>query len=1088
MSLSAAKLFTRHFSIFLLAALLFQTAHTQSDYRIEKYNALNGLAKDHWVRDINSDQEGMIWLVLNQGGLARFDGEVFTLYPIPSELRGDGEIQLQKLEIDRNGKFWVLAYQQVYYFDPATGMYTLPSEVEGIPNSLVYDVLYTLDGEIVLNVKNKLYQVLSEAQGKAKFIGDIEGYTPLFEVKKAEQGGLWVATSTGFLHYPPGKPVPEKFGYQHTAGNPLPPFPLTNVKSLDALPAPNGLWFYDGSALYKLNPQGRELERYKMKEFDYLYAVHETGDIKWFGTFDGLIKVSHRSKRFHTWLEEPFDLADGAVTGNSCYGLAESASGSIFTTSEISVYEIYPSEPGKTRHITSTVHTRRYGKMTDQQGRIWFSLNGSLADVFTPETGQLQRVALDTSLNFSNSFLQTKDGKIWVGCVKGIGMIDPNTLQASKFPLPEKDFVWHLYQSADGVIWAATKNGLLKILPQKGENVTRFNAANTPGMTATEILSIHEAEGFLWLGSTAGLVRFDPKTGGAATFTTARDGLPNDVVYAAIPAEGFLWLPTNKGLARVSLKSAMQTKAELLDLYTFGTDDGLPHHEFNTLTFLKAKNGKIWVGGLNGIASFDPKELLPQPSENKAVVIAEFTKYDQRADSLLNFSVFKNKPDEPFILRPQEQFFTARFALLDYRNPKANQYSYKLEGFDPDWIFAGNQSTLRYANLPPGTYNLRIRAANPNGAWSKQEATATIIVQQVWYKTGWAWAAYLLFAAGLGYLGWKLRLRQLRLAHRLEMEQTRSRDLQELEEFKSRFFTNITHEFRTPLTVILGMAEKLESDGVTLSHPVTHAVSLIKRNGQNLLRLINQILDLAKLEGNSLKINYMQGDVLPYLRYIAESLHSLANAQNVMLRVESPEAEIVMDYDPERLLQIVHNLLSNAIKFTPSGGKVLLRADLQNLKDFASLVLTVSDTGAGIPLEDLPKIFDRFYQAENQEHAKAGGTGIGLSLTKELVKAMGGEISVESEVGTGTTFSVRLPVTNAAPVAGTDLSESLNLSERLAPPTGTDQLSERLANYSAIEPSNHLLLIEDNPDVVEYLAACLGENYQLDYATMAVRA
>ena len=359
----------------------------------------------------------------------------------------------------------------------------------------------------------------------------------------------------------------------------------------------------------------------------------------------------------------------------------------------------------------------------------------------------------------------------------------------------------------------------------------------------------------------------------------------------------------------------------------------------------------------------------------------------------------------------------------------------------------------------------------------------------------------LIFSMGLAYRQKKqveekqqvdFALRESQLLR--EKKQVEADRLQELNDFKSRFFTNITHEFRTPLTVILGMTERLTVDGGRLTESDAQGkLTLIKRNGESLLRLINQILDLAKLESKTLKINYIQGDVLTYLKYIAESLHSLANAQNVMLRVESDQSKIVMDYDPERFLQIIHNLLSNAIKFTPSGGKVILRGDLHN--DW--LHVSVSDSGAGIPKNELPHLFERFFQAKNQQHASPsllgragvglGGTGIGLSLASELVRAMGGEISVESEVGVGSTFLVKLPVTNTG--ALTDKIPDPN-------PEGWKSTTTPLPARTASDPNDddaskpQVLLIEDNPDVVEYLTACLsspaGEGregaYRLDFA------
>ncbi len=340
----------------------------------------------------------------------------------------------------------------------------------------------------------------------------------------------------------------------------------------------------------------------------------------------------------------------------------------------------------------------------------------------------------------------------------------------------------------------------------------------------------------------------------------------------------------------------------------------------------------------------------------------------------------------------------------------------------------------------------------------------------------------LIFSLGLAYRQKKQEeARQkadfaLKESHLLqEKKQVEADRLQELNDFKSRFFTNITHEFRTPLTVILGMGEQLSK--VETDTQKKSMLGLINRNGESLLRLINQILDLAKLESKTLTINYIQGDVLTYLKYIAESLHSLANAQNVMLRVESDQSSIVMDYDPERFLQVIHNLLSNAIKFTPSGGKVILRADLKD--NF--LLVSVSDSGPGIPADELPRLFERFFQAKNQEHAKAGGSGIGLSLASELVWAMGGEISVDSEVGVGSTFWVKLPV-KLSPLTPKGEPVTLNPAKISENNTAELPVSGGRGRIELDEDSPQILLVEDNPDVVEYLTACLEGQFRLDFA------
>lgn len=1083
----ALRNFCLVFSIFYCGASTF----AQTDYRVERYNALNGLEMAHWVNDVQMDQEGMIWLVLNEGGLARFDGNVFTYYPLPPEWQKDfRELVLHKLVIDRQGKFWVNGLDKILFFNPETGTFTMPVDIDGLPNSSMAALRKTRSGALTFFSNNNLYCRRPD-DDRFRLVGHM-GLPKEFSIESSdteenERGELWVAAQNGFFRHVQGNPELVFTGFSRTEDNPFPPRSRTSDRFFDS--PPGFQWYSDSPyVVKKMNMLGEIVEQYENPEFKHLFGVLETGELRWFGLFDGLIKISLRNQYFQRWLDQPFKLADGPPTGNSCYGLAESAEGMVYTFADLSLYELSPSQPGKSRVVQGMPTSyRRYGMMTDREDRIWLSRYGYFVDCYDLKTHALRSVYYEISNGLSNSLFQDKSGQIWVACENGIVRIDPNLLTATTFPLPEKTHVWHFYQSDDNTIWAATKNGILKINPVSGET-RRFNPANTPGMASSEILSVHEAEGYLWCGSTGGLVRFNPKTNAAVTFTT-RNGLPHNHVYAAIPAEGSLWLPTNKGLARVSLASVEKPDASLAEVDIFDADDGLPHHEFNTMTFLKAKNGTIWLGGLNGIVAFDPKKLVLGKTANKSVIIAEFSKYDQKADSVLSFPLFKDRWPETFVLRPQEKFFSVRFALLDYRNPKANQYSYKLEGFDPEWIFAGNQSSARYANLPPGTYTLRIRGANPNGIWSTREATALVVVQQVWYKTPWAWALYALLVAGIIYGVWRSRVRRLRLSQQLEMEHLRSENLKDLEAFKSRFFTNITHEFRTPLTVVLGMADHLRSalelgqKNNRVDFPVLLSnTKHIRRNGENLLALVNQILDLAKLESHTLKINYVQGDVAAYLRYVAESLHSLAETRDIRLDVETGTAEIAMDYDPERLRQIAHNLLSNAIKFTPSGGKVVLSTTTEGLTTHPMLKITVSDTGAGIPPEALPFVFDRFFQAGNQKQTEADeaekiGSGIGLSLIKELVKIMGGEVSVESRVGEGTTFTVRLPIRNQA-------EKAVPTAEDQAWSNVPEMAIRRKSEPGAPQPETHhrLLLIEDNPDVMEYLAACLRDQYVLDFA------
>ncbi len=314
-----------------------------------------------------------------------------------------------------------------------------------------------------------------------------------------------------------------------------------------------------------------------------------------------------------------------------------------------------------------------------------------------------------------------------------------------------------------------------------------------------------------------------------------------------------------------------------------------------------------------------------------------------------------------------------------------------------------------------------------------------------------------------------------------ELSESEAREsyLREMDELKNRFFTHISHEFRTPLTVILGMAEQIESNPEAWREK---GLALIRRNGSNLLDLINQLLDLRKLEAGKLSLNYIQGDIVSYLQYLVNSFESLSEMNDLKISFHSEETKFQMDYDPEKLLRIVTNLLSNAIKFTPQGGEISLQCAVGSMQSknpslptAHCLLLTVSDSGIGIPQEKLPFIFDSFYQAENMA---SQGTGIGLTLTKELVQLMEGEIHVESEMGKGTAFRIQLPVRQLAEPEAED-SELLPAAPFHLSPSASQRIE---VQAQAVENLPSLLLVEDNPDVAQYLLACLEGHYQLGWA------
>lgn len=820
------------------------------------------------------------------------------------------------------------------------------------------------------------------------------------------------------------------------------------------------------------------------------FIVDKSG-IVWVGTSGyGVVKINDKGQKFKT-----------ALPGNAHRLIYEDPNGALYTGSfpfKKFLSKSFDRSAPNTDLPLFAANDKPTSLALDPAGNMWW---------MRKDGNQIYHMDAATKVKTAFPFegvvvICDRNGKLVSVNEKGLHQFDPATLISQHFPFekPQKrlsENSYFLFEDSDGALWIFGFEGLIKATPN--QDTYRYEQyLNDPSdrnsLSINHVLSVCddplEPSRYLWVGTKGGgLNRFDKQSGKFKKYDKEQ-GMPDNVVYGILAQDrpkgsqspGYIWMSTNKGLCRFDVR-AESTK-------NFTIVDGLQDNEFNGASYLKTKDGYLIFGGINGINVFHPDSLrfnehLPQTH----IVGLQVNNQKMDIGIFRNWDIDSQYPNIPIsqyrniTLAHNQNLLNFEFAALEFTNPAQNQYRYQLIGVDKEWVALGNKNSIQFANLAPGDYTFKVQGSNNDGVWSEQTAELRFTIHPPWWATWWAYLLYIVLVAAGVWRYYQYLLRQ-RFS---EQEKLR---LKELDDFKSRFFTNITHEFRTPLTVILGMSERVLSEGVTSSHTLTIAqpLTLIKRSGENLLRLVNQILDLAKLESNALKINYIQGDVLTFIRYIAESLHSLANAQNLILRVESDQAKIIMDYDPERLLQIVHNLLSNAIKFTPSGGKVVLRVTSEGLGALPSLKpmlnISVTDTGAGIPPEELPHLFERFFQAKNQEHAKAGGTGIGLSLTRELVKAMGGEIRVESTVGVGSTFWVKLPVTNSSvfeeksvKMEGLTRSQSLNKEPR---PLRTPH-SEGLAP-SQTPTSQTVLLIEDNPDVVEYLNACLKDQYHLDFA------
>ena len=612
-------------------------------------------------------------------------------------------------------------------------------------------------------------------------------------------------------------------------------------------------------------------------------------------------------------------------------------------------------------------------------------------------------------------------------------------------------------------LWVATTvRGLYRVdkatgaISHYGQGAGALSSANLYCLFADPL-----DENLLWVGTFGGgLCRFDKRTGHCERLSK-QNGLPNNVVYAAIPdLRGNVWVATNQGLSQVNRKT-LRTR-------TYTREDGLMADEFNRFHVLALPDGRIFLGGMEGITAFDSKQpnedLYRPPVYITGIFINNAPLEPRRSAGELPVTAM-----QALDLAHWQNFLTVEFAAMQYNRSDKIRYRYQLEGVDEHWIETETPVT-KYTDLRPGDYVLRLNASNTLGVWSPEVRELHIRVNPPWWRTWWAYAIYFLAFLGMVYGLLRAYINRVRMQQSIVFKQKEvdlkareAEQLRELDGMKTRFFSNITHEFRTPLTLILGPAAQMLEE--SRQEKDAKRLSLIDRNARQLLGLINQLLDLSKLEAGTTHINAALGDLPDFVEMLAGTFQMAAEVKNVVLEFENRLESRYYWFDHEKLERIVTNLLSNAVKFANASGRILvtLRA-----ADSEGTEITVANTGTRIPDAQLDRIFDRFYQAD-QPTGYHEGTGIGLAIVKELVGLQGGRVSVKSGAdGFDTVFTVALPYRR---------DEARQPAGLIAPKAGenehTDGVEARLAQ---------ILLVEDNAGLAGFVSDSLAGNYRFYHA------
>lgn len=753
----------------------------------------------------------------------------------------------------------------------------------------------------------------------------------------------------------------------------------------------------------------------------------------------------------------------------------------------------YDQETGKTAPFIGPdcgIDPAAFGKgmkqqiIPDEKGNLWMITRNNLVQV-APKTWNCKTYPLE---NRSTLFALVRDDLAIIQYNRTkIYFLDLKSQQKVSFgpgiQQNFKGFVRDILVSADGLIWIPTNDGLWRIDIDKGES---RKLSMEDGFSDFRFTSIWEDKrGRLWLGTLlGGLNLYDPETKSIKVINKGQ-GLSNNSVMSIIEDdEGDFWAGTEYGINLISSDGVV--------LNSFHPEDGLTYDIFERFDPFKDEDGKLWFGSRKGASILDPVALKDALQSEKKVHIylTEISYYDTESET--EVVQHRNLDDLKVLeIAPEHPHLHLKFGLSSYLEPQDNRYAYRIEGKDKDWRYLGTQPELNISRLPAGRYRLLIKGADFRNNWTTEPVAIEIHAREFFYKQAWFYLLLVSPFVAFGLL-WarnkqqesrrlerevKLRTRQIRKDKKLIEQQ--AEELKQLDALKSRFFTNISHELRTPVTLIKAPLENLlQTKGATLAHSVHKSLKQVLNNAGKLSRLIEELLELSRLEAKKAKLKEEPTPLASFCRQLFAAYEFGAHLKNIEYRLEYELKENALYLiDRNRFEKIINNFLSNALKFTPENGAITMKSR-QAGKD---IVIEVADSGRGIPEEDLPHVFDRYFQTRKADFATEGGTGIGLALSREMADLMEGEITVESQPGEGATFILTIPakvVENA---------EAVPLLTRSTPELSAPETVERSAAPNN-EGQPKVLIVEDNPDMQQLLLELLSGLYNCQIANHGAEA
>ncbi|TKG89379.1 response regulator [Puteibacter caeruleilacunae] len=1022
------------------------------------------------VYKICEDVAGNIW-VAGTGGVNRFDisSNGFVRYKVFEDE------SVWSILSDSQGNLWVGNSKGLYYFDREFDEFIRLSLSDEFTKpdgrNLMADIFEIAEGKLVISTLNRMH-VLDVNSNRLSVVLFEEDLATLVARRwfrsfyKDSNNRIWACSIKNGLF----ELVEEENGYilKRRYGD---VFKGNLVRSIVEDEDKN-LWVstYKGLVLIRPNQEIVNIRPdnsnpSSLSNISVLTSMKDRNGNLWFGTYHGGVNIYRKSNNYFSIIR-PRQI-DDSIIDNVIRGIVSDKAGNIYFGTQASGVIV---QSAKDKSLSSLdfpaiKETNIHCMCLDKTGSVWIGTHRNGIFRYNPVSKKLSKVKDVNPFHASISdMLCDSKGDIWVGTQRdGLYKYASRGEQFGSPQLVRKQetnsVIVRLYNFNDSIIFVGGSEGIVCVAKSNGEKLDRELFLKGIGDSYLGMISsIHvDKEENIWIGTSGnGLYRFGSSKESFKRFSTL-DGLVNNNVQGIQEDKfGFIWISTNKGL--------MRFRKNFTDISVYNVNNGLPVNQFGIVAQMKDKNDRLYFGSINGAVHFNP-EIIEEDNIASPVLITDVKVLNKSITyNMLNGQrYYDGEKWGDLKLKNFQNSFSIDFVTYYYGGKEDPTYEYRLKGLDKEWMKTRSRS-VNYHSVPSGEYEFELRVAVSGGKWNYLEQPLKITVEKIWWITGEAIALYIVVLVVLFLLIQKVLADRMKIKNEIRLSSLEREKEKELNQLKLRFFTNVSHEFRTPLSLISGPLENLKEEVTNEDH--LKLLDIASRNSQRLLQLVNNILDFRKAEQNFLKLKLVQSDIGAFIESHLNAFRALAGKRKIALRLEISDEVGLWVFDPDKMGSVLYNLISNALKYSDIGDEVTVRCGGKE-----SLEISVIDTGKGIAEKDIERVFERFYQVEEQQESNPS-SGIGLAFTRQIVELHGGDISVKSRQGKGSEFKIVLPRLSAK---GIEQLERVDLEVDVA-------LYDEPVNLEQVvgpETAPRILLVDDNTDLLAFVSDALKEEYRI---------